>query len=1735
MGATFSKIGYDLPSVPKIMNFSEKLDSDLLSTKKNQLQFKLKNEEITKSQFNDLVVDLESRPLYGTTSVVPDNIENLMEYPAQLPNNVIKSIISFKPVLVDKDEIKKGKKIVRIVGINKLAIPEDIYNKSFSPRLLNWVEPYEIKGINKTLFYTEVNSGLKVGDKVFIINGNYDNDILIKTNKYKKGRDGYKILYIDNCKIVLDINYTGESVYNEDVVDNFIKVHYVRDLTEFKKINREITTRGGVVGNKFNYHQNNIAFFDRLYSPISDGWGNCSGVNDVGFYVRNSSIDPPEWVNITNDFIFGSFSYALSPTYSNNNKIKIFNGTFNYDGRTYQEGFIYKSEIVATQSIWIADVTYFQPFITKSNFRNGNFKGKWNSGLFGEQSSIATWDGIDSTWESGTLLNSTWVSGIFNSKYTLKESFFADIDSNGVAYQKGNLYNNNGRGYNFIIDSQLRNITINNGTVENSIFGRRSFTFSTVENHLVSRSTTFNLIVNKGYFEFCNFYNSLLSNVEVKSSKTSNTRIVNSKVINSKITESIIKDSTFISDDIIEITDYDEWSATEFKPSYGVSNKIYKFYISQKNYERLKSKDFFYIRGLNIKDNNKEAINFFDKKFTLSSWTEHIDDYELSSNSFIKRPVEYVAYLSTPLDNQYKTTSVGNESVDDYQTVAVGLNEKSNYSVDIVVKTFDVSGNPLPNMDFNRDTTPSSPSSPTMSNYLGDIIDISNAYIVDSDFDSGIIETSNWINGYNINWNNDLNITKNTVEGGFYNISVYSTSSSIIDVKTTYDRNYPNSDNALSVNNVVFLNSVYQETKNYVTGLEIVNSGSNYITESNISCFGLTGNGLSVNINDVYIGGSVSNISILSGGYDYQVGNLVTIGGGDSNAVLRVVSVTSSLNLLPTDFKIISNDGNGNLKLQEIKKSGTSSVFERLQLYGDFYTPDAENRYGYLYKSKIHRTKVKSGIFKRSLFVNSFIENDDYDPSDKDYVNLQKIRNLVISDSLFRNNVNILSNATYIYCSFVNGSTTWNNGIIQKSIWNGLTFSNGIIKESRWVNGVFNSGEFYNCRSFNANPSEYENKYYVENTLSYYKNGLTTATISNDRYSWQNGIFKLSNKNKISEFYKSDWENGTFENGKFYYSKWYDGILLNGVFGDKKIDSSDTYFYNGTVSNVIVENASFFASDTSYEQTTQNNIHWLNGVFNDGVFGSNYQQTTASNTATWHQGQFNGGQFISLGKWKNGSFNGGKFVSGYGWTLSTSSDINNYSWENGVFNGGEFGNANLGTNSTWWYGQFKDGIFKGRVWNNGIFEKGEFKGGATISSVGGYSSENSNTFVDSFRSEFYGLWRDGFFTEQKDKVVKNEKIWSSVSRSSDLLSIKTYNPSKISNTVWLNGTFSNQSGEMHNVVWMNGTFDKGKFKNGSFNPYVRRNIDDKNVWVYDNETNVIFNGGFTESLDINGTLGNSVNVTGWAPSSYIISGIGLATFSLSSNQAVYTSETGGVTLSFTNKKSTISAGRYEVSIDVVTYSTTLENNLSIFLNVGSQQIKLIDPVTDKNIGQNKFELTLSGGELSLRVGAQLNKSTLVLDNLSVKKDPMPSFNFNDSCIWSDGSFEDGDFHISKWENGNFLIGTAYGMIWKSGISNYMNAMNIFWEDGTWRNGNWYGSYFEFNGTVTDDFSKQILFRGMSWSGTSSCHIWNIFEYTSESNLSSTFIVSNPNRDVNVGGTILPSADSPDDVLLTNYD
>lgn len=1578
------------------------------------------------SSSNDIVKVFGKKMPVGNLSVTQNTISKQ------------KFNISKKPLLITASQSKEIGNQINLVAVDPFQDLVYNENKPFSPRIVNWVEPYLISGIRKSLFYTEVNSGLKVGDRVFIINGNYDSDLLIKVNKYRRGRDGYKVLYVDRCQVVLDIDYTGVFPYNDDELDSFVKIYYVEDKRDFMHVNRQVTTRGGTFSYKFNYYQNNIIFSNNDYIIPTQGYGANSGLTGgPGFFVKNGSNN---WTDISSDFInSGTYSVAKSPTYQTNDRVKILNGTFTYNDQEFKEGFVYKWEVGPTQSLWVVDVTYNKPFMTKGNFRDGDFDGIWNVGLFGRQDKKIKWTGNKSTWYTGTLLNTDWIKGKVDSKFTLPESYLTEIDKYGLPYQKINAPNNNSRGYNFIVDSEMDNITVVNATILNTSFGTASETYSMVEYKILSLTASTNVNIKKGYFEDCTFRNSIVNNSEIRNSNSRNTQFNNVKSINSHYKKSVISNSEFISDSIIKILGYDEWIMSEEKtigstyssPFTGKrpTHKVYKFYIDRRSFERLRKNDNFYIKGLKINDNQKKLTNFFDKKFTISYWNEYVDFYwdgvpfpntpsMAISDSFYKRGIDFTAFLSTPEENSYKYTSVydtlpGNAN---YYTTIVDNNPKKGYSIDLVVSILDTDNNNIDGLNFNYDQTESINTSPTMSTYLGNIVDVTNAYIIDSDFESGIFEYSNWNNGININQNNDVNITKDSSIGKYYNLSVV-TASSLLLATTSNSIAYPEADEEFltSVGDVLFLNAVDYDTRGKVDSVLITASGSGYITSTGVTTSttfgngeltlditattigevtGLTalsgntsygdgyytftttgGSGLGLTINAtvssssiieaiINTGGSgyltnevitidggptisvfsINNGEIISAipnstGMQYSIGDLLTVNSGNFDGQISIVSTTGSLTRLPDSYKVVNNI-TGHFHLEEII-TGSYSILSTLLGGGLFLTDGIENRYGYLHRSKFTKSKLKSGFFKRSYINNCLIQNDVVNISDKDFNTLENIKSLLLSDILFADNKNILSKATYMNSHFRSGSDYWDNGIFYNSMWNSGTFSRGLVKESTWINGRFDNGLFYQSRSFNATPTSTYQYYDVNRIKNYHRSGVTSATISNDRYSWEDGKFMKG------EFYKSDWEKGEFKNGKFYNSKWYNGTFSNGVIGDLTVPYSETKFYNGLINYATVNNSTLYAVDTSFLGLSTSVITWKTGIFNSGIFGSDIIQYTASHTATWNDGVFNGGEFITNAKWKTGIFNGGKFTSAFGWTFSPlltniSSVQSEYGWEDGEFNGGEFGTLDTATNSVWYTGEFNGGKFKGRVWNDGVFTSGDFIGSSTYSAVGGYdlssmTESNAISFVDSYSQYFYGLWNNGYVTNVKDNFIKTKKVFTEIKRA---IEIKLPKKTTIfSNMLWNSGTFSHPNAEFNNSIWLDGTFNKGKFKTSSFNPYVKRN--------------------------------------------------------------------GSLSLSF---------------------------NLNDDLQTG--------------------------------VG---------------------------SCIWNDGIFDDSDFYMSQWKKGSLITGTGFGMVWRDGRANYMNAYNIFWENGTWRNGNWYGSYYQFDGSVVNDFTKQILFRGMSWSGTSSCHVWNVFQ------------------------------------------
>lgn len=1743
-------------------------------------------------------------PLPSRSLILNSRFFRTMEFPVFTePEFFSKSNFNYVKSVEFIDNVIKQPKLVAVDNFE--IIKKDI--KGYvSPRLLNWVEPYLVNSVKKTLFYTEINSNIQVGDRVWIVNGYYDNDLLIQKNKYKKGRDGYIVLFVDKCKIVLDINYTGVLPFNDYTKkDDFIKVYRISNREEFLNVNKQISTRGGKLTYKFDRHQNNMIFIDSQesssFSPVFTekgdiltaansyhiaGYGVSLGLTgSPGFFVRNGV---SYWTNISKElFYYGTYSVALG-TYSNN-KMMIMNGDFNYKGIDFKEGFVYEWHIGPTNSHWRVDKTYSKPIIGKANFRAGEFYGIFNNGVYGTQENRIKWKGINSVWNGGTLLNTSWENGKLLSQISLADDYKSAFDTNKKPYQKANTNNNNGYGYNYLIDSHLKKSTVENGYIINTKIGEL-LNRTVLKNHLKSVNQIYNNIINKAYFENCDFTSIKIDNATLINSIIKDTKVTNSKVINSQIYDSVIKDSTYLSEDSIKIKAYDEWNISEYKytnllnnplgtstysiiqlsdtgnmPNSRTTHKLFKFYIEEKDYDNLRLTKHFYLKGLKINDNSKNVLNFFDKKFKFGTWIEYIDDYTtdlissdyiLEKDSFYKRGFEYTSYLSTPQENTYILNSVtqsvdfgflsltsSNIEVATYSLIGqytslYGKNPNSKYySIDILISIQDMLDRTNDtNINFNYDSAGVSPG--TQSIYLGNKIDISKAFVINSNFESGIFETSDWTNGYNINYNNDVNISSLTGSGDL-RMSIDFNNNTLIAQNTQYSL-LDKKETFFNENDIIYLNSI-----DYING-------------------------------------------------DY-------------------------VKRLPDTYEILYINGN-NLILKEVN----TNIISGLTAGGYFRTSGSKNRYNYISKVKFDKSRIKSGLFKRSYFNNSLIQNSNYDSNDRDYNNLEKIRNLVITDTIFSSNNNILSSATYLNSFFIGGSDIWQNGIIQNSFLNGMTFSNGIIKESRWENGTFTGGLFYNSRTFDGSPSVNQNYYFDNRIKSYYMDGPLGPTLSNNRYAWVDGEFLNG------EFYKSDWENGLFKNGLFNYSKFYKGTFSGGNIGTSKNAITDTVIYNGDVTYTTVDSATFYSKDPNYSGLSSSNINWYNGVFNNGLFGSYNDEIeifTITSTSSYIDVPYDSAASTIIAS-------GGYFPAGItGMTINQINLNPVYTISSSLRNvtlGFLVSSINLSEAD---YGDIIDTSYpfeiklkmkirhswigdlvinlqspNGQIIN--IKERGS-AGSNWFSGAGNviFSSNDDNPSLSQISPIYYDSESHPFFNFKMSKVITTSQQFNSIfgtysfipttDNITDLLNNTTsglkigsdsgdweliiidqasgdlgllqswgleFNYSTLdSSTViknsatWHDGTFN--SGQFINYAkWKNGTFNGGKFTSAygatASGLYLKNSND---IIDYSWETGTFNGGEFGNSnKDSNNSTWFSGTFNGgefkgklWNNGMFVAGNFkGSSTYSAIGDLNIQTYESNA-----SRFVDSFSQSFYGLWVDGIVTTTKdqyigdikyyYENELfnSFYKVVNFDNVLWLSGTFSNESATFKNSVWLSGvfnkGTFKnssfnpySRRGSSVNYP-LNLSNSGYSFTP----NFNpplispvDNSVWVNGDLIESDFYMSKWFNGNFISGTAYGMVFINGISNHMNAYNVIWEGGTWKNGNWHGSDFEYsggfftsNGTY-NNFVYNIVRRGMreygfntvveplfsasggvltplpntQRPGLNNIHIWNLFSFTNKS-------------------------------------
>jgi hypothetical protein len=1278
-------------------------------------------------------------------------------------------------------------------------------NKFYSSKIHNYIESIEISGFRKTVFYSEISTNFNVGDRVFILNGNYDSNDFISKDKYTKYTDGYRVLGVDGCRIILDLDYTDTLPYENENLDDFINIHHIRTQREFDYINSikvgltassPYFTIGGLYSKFFgtisgltaSLYTNNIIYTDDVLSGSSFIENQNGGVSSAGFFVRDDTSSPPNFVNITSNLLSNSIE-NINNQYTNIGKIYIIGEDIIWNGKTYKQRNVYKY----LNGDWVLDTKYKQPIISRLNFRYGKFKGKHNDGIFGTNIKTNNWK--LGNWNSGFFINSNWNGGIMNTKLPVDKFYSSTfIGTQSAPVQNLDISNNKGFGYNFILDSNIYSGNIKDGNFENCNIGITS-TFSAVDIYYGlthSRSLSFG----GGQLKLCDinsvsFSKSLFVNSEIRNSNISESKFVNSQVIDSTAYK-----SDFSAKNGIKILAADLWSydaITINSHSYGTSSVdttnmrgILKLYISNDDLNKLNLTDSFFISKLN-KDYFLSSLNE-DQKVLLPIEAKYVLDYyfnyELSSNKIM-------VSFKNKKDNKWKTQVVCNvyPSPSSYQNSNVLTQNQYDFaSIDVQIDNlahyYDIGIGSL--SSWTSTNTPlylntySSFLYPITKDNVNNIFQ--NTYLQNADFKSGVFEKSNWTSGDNIN--------------NYHNI-IYRPSLSSSNLKISYT--------SASTLKVDLIKSTYMNS-NYLTEGEDIIVGDN------------------VWLNSIYYNYGLTSIS-LDGRYK--------------------VSATSS-SLLSDSFELKPID--------TFLLSSLSTL-----LVGVTYSTNGAdfNNYVSLSKMLINNSKINSGLFRRSNIQNSTVVNSLFDNNDK-ILSISNVDKLRLINILFSNNKNTVKNGLIYKSHFLNG--TWENGIVFNSIWNGGTFNNGIFKNGYWLDGTFNNGNFIESNAIT---------YSIPGDLSIYDTDYNYRHWSNGTFSlgefynsvWVNGRFNNG------RFYNSTWYGGIWNNGVLgsdkiptinttmgyksplvvgaTYTIWNNGIVDNAVIGG----SGSVYWYGGKFNNGEFTSSGFVTNNESIWYNGDFNggkftelARWKDGNFNKGKFLSHYgwqnvsplSPSTYSTDYGWENGRFNGGIFGNANTatnsvWFNGEFNDGTF--------------NGRFWNNGIFSKGSFigsGLVSLGADA---YVQSFSQSYYG-IWYNGHVSdrKNLIQLDKRISTKLIRKIEEKPILNDILISNI--LWMSGTFSHINGKLYNS--VWLDGTFAKGYLITTQFNP-------YVDRTFSGTNSYSFNFndtcVWEGGNFINGNFyvsewKNGIFyggamNGGIWRN----GTWNYGNANNVYWENG----------------------------------------------------------------------------------------------------------------------------------------------------------------------------------------------------------------------------------------------------------------------------------------------------
>jgi hypothetical protein len=1609
--------------------------------------------------------------------------------------------------------------------VGSVIVSSNVTNTTFySSKILNFIEPIEINGILKTVFYTEVNTNVNIGDRVYILNGSYDSNQNIGRNKYARFSDGYRVLAVEGCRVALDIDYVGTLPYKDFTTKDFIYIHHIQTQNEFDYINSLKIPINGELPLKSIFSGNigdngtlligsqNIIYVSTPFVGSDDPQTKNVGIPSQdftpGFYVRVDDQIKNEWINVTQQFV--SNNITQNSNFSLSGNIFVVGENFIYDGQEFLESGIYRYNNFG----WEFDTLYYQAYLSKVNFRSGTFRGTFNDGVFGTYLKRNVWS--RSEWNSGVFVNSVWKDGTMNSKHKIDELSYncvvKIVGSISQVLQSIDLTNNKGFGYNFIEDSTFETFIINNGSFKNCNLISSDPNNNAIDNYYNSTNKFTNLI-NGGRFEMCD-----ISQVNSSGGYFLNSSVVNSNLLRSRLVSSESADTTldggfWSSEGGVKIVGADIWSYDENQntilgSTQSIIKGTLKLFISETDYFKLSQGDTFFIskiskdKIINLLTDDQKIYFPLENKFIIDNYF----DYTLDKNT--KRNLQ--VSLKSSNDNKFKTYVVPSPTVvPNYVDVLDGDNLEFWYKLPPYTNNETV-----PSYRGQYDITYDD----SVGYYLGDFVfdkDTINPNIFNFYLYWPIDRLNSSGRARNINEAKDFANRGQGIEvdaNGFTDWIFVGTYSGVWASSSSYVGNYveevqpPNYSPRYATGSVIgtdqdIINSdnfwifvgtgdgivpITNKSRQVLVSVDYLSA--NFVTSSNYNLpsiditselFGwyYDQNGTDIytrsyifnpitihNVNDVLSNNVLGNGDFKSGvaiNSTWQSGdntnydnaeiiptNFTQLGGRSvpNNYTIFLDTVQGGRRILriPTngkkystydfdgyDFKpgdfvwvnaldyVVNNNiynVDGRYRVNKILSNEISLISNEindplsgLNTGGVFRTPIARfNRYFSINKFFVKNTKVISGKFTKTLFEDCLFENDFFEkyvyPS-RNITNTERIR---LVNILFNRNNNTIKSGIVYKSHFVDG--VFDGATFYDSFWLGNNFTDGLFKYSVWTNGNFNGGKFVDSKDPKFFTFDYD---YSSNTRL-----------------WQDGSFNNG------EFFNSLWVRGIFNNGKFYKSDWTGGTWNNGILGSINLKSNETTlsFYGPTTSfgatftvwnNGVVENA--IVGGDGY-------LDWYNGKMLGGLFTSNGRGRNVQ--SVWHNGEFYGSSFTKQAWWKNGKFFSGKFQSEIGWTAVSfttfSNDSYNYGWVNGEFYAGEFGLGTAsGPNSTWFNGTFYDGTFVGKFWRNGLFIDGNFNGNFVNK---GEVSEN----LLNYRDNFYGMWQNGqvndtLYDVKKDIIVADTRTLRPRSRTGRLNLGPSFN-----GVIWRNGTFSHFDGVMNNSVWLNGNFNKGSFNNSIFNPFVDLglvgfSLSDYNRLKY-----------FQQMVD------------------------DISSIPQSGDGTLYLNFVLDVIESYDGESD------YDLELVVDFY---FENNLDPINDYKSVNYeKVIGDAFPADINSTTImrvreqRLFSKDDDQFLAIKIVNNNGVFNYNTFSppINTQQVPlKFEERDTCIWTDGNFNNSEFYYSKWISGNFNDGTMSGGIWLGGVFNYGSMYNCYWENGIWRNGNWYGTPFDYK-SLSDD-------------------------------------------------------------------